>query len=86
MHDFANAHLLVERSSEDHDKFHVRTLFNVLIKYSHSINHCSENQERYKKENIEGYYLRNREIRGNAHAAIHLRTINPFLKLVYLCK
>ena len=26
------------------------------------------------------------EIRGNAHAAIHLRTINQFLKLVYLRK
>ena len=33
------------------------------------------------------YYLRNRNmIRGNAHAAIHLRAINQFLKLVYLRK
>ena len=49
-------------------------------------------------ENQKGYYLRNRntgggvyfvfiEIRGNAHAAaIHLRTIDQFLKLVYLRK
>ena len=39
------------------------------------LNHCLENQK--------GYYLRNRNT-GNAHAAIHLRTINQFLKLVYL--
>ena len=41
------------------------------------LNHCLENQK--------GYYLRNRNT-GNAHAAIHLRTINQFLKLVYLRK
>ena len=35
-------------------------------------------------ENQKGHYLRNRDIRGNAHVAIHLRTINRFLKLVYL--
>ena len=35
-------------------------------------NHCLENQK--------GYYLRNIEIRGNAHAAIHHRTINQVLK------
>jgi hypothetical protein len=28
-------------------------------------------------------FEKQREIRGNAHAAIHLRTINQFLKLVY---
>jgi hypothetical protein len=42
------------------------------------LNHCLENQK--------GYYLRNIEIRENAHAAIHLRMINQFLKLVYLRK
>ena len=36
-------------------------------------------------ENQKGYYLRNRyNLRGNAHAAIHLMTINQFLKRVYL--
>jgi hypothetical protein len=30
--------------------------------------------------------IREIEIRENAHAAIHLRTINQFLKLVYLRK
>ena len=39
------------------------------------LNHCLENQK--------GYYLRNRNT-GNAHAAIHLRTINQFLKLVFI--
>ena len=37
--------------------------------------HCLENQQ--------GYYLRNINKR-NAHAVNHLRTINQFLKLVYL--
>ena len=42
------------------------------------LNHCLKNQK--------GYYLRNGNMEGNAHAAIHLRTINQFQKLVYLRK
>jgi hypothetical protein len=34
----------------------------------------------------QGYYLRNSDERGNAHAAVHPTMINQFLELVYLSK
>ena len=42
------------------------------------LNHCLENQK--------GYYLRKMEIQENVHAAIHHKTINQVLKIVYLSK
>jgi hypothetical protein len=77
--DVNHCDIVSSRSSPSH--FTKDTPFNTSQVRTRSttkkLNHCLENQK--------GYYLRNRNT-GNFHAAIHLRMINQFLKLVYLRK